>query len=53
MRVVALPVSLGYRSRLVSSVGEWSFDLDTLAMRVMALPVSLGYISRLVLSKEQ
>ena len=52
MRVAALPVSLGYRSRLVSSVKPW-FDLDTLAMRVVPLPVSLGYGPRLVSSVEQ
>ena len=53
MRVVPLSVSLGYRSRLVSSVEQWSFDLETLAMRFVALPVSLEYLSRLVSSVEQ
>ena len=48
-----MALSLGYLSRLVSSVEQWSFDLDTLKMRVAALPVSLGYLSRLVLSVEQ
>jgi hypothetical protein len=53
MRVVPLPVPLGYLSRLVSSVEQWSFDLDALAMHVVPLPVSLGYLSRLVSSVGQ
>ena len=52
-RAVALDVSLGYLSLLVSTVEQWSFEVVTSKGRAVALDVSLEYLSRLVSTVEQ